>query len=510
MADGTVDNLNLQLSADAKKAVQSLNSLATSLKSINSAFSEDITGMRKFSKEIGVMSYAIKSLGKVNIPDLKGLNNTLKTLKDSDGIKASENIEKITDSISGLGAGNFNDNGISKTINALKRLSEVDMTKLKPEAFTRISDALLISGNIPDVSPSINRFVSAMGRLSSAGENTGATANDIHRLGQEMRSAAIEMQSVGAINSDVNIFVQSIGRLASAGDKTTQTASGLRALSDQTVEFFRAMQKAPYVSENTIRMTQALAQLASAGGKVGASTKTMQKSFSNLSSIGSKALSVMKKVGSGIASSFKKIGDSSSHLSKAQLSLKSLIQTAAGFGIGYALVNFGKEALELGSNIVEVENVVDVAFGSMKNVAYEFAETATENFGLSELAAKKYTGTMMAMLNSTGVARDSAAEMSTTLAGLAGDLASFYNITTDEAFMKLRSAIAGETEPMRQLGVNMTVAALQSYALSQGIDKSWQSMTQAEQAMLRYNYLMDATAQAQGDFARTSGKQMAA
>lgn len=141
----------------------------------------------------------------------------------------------------------------------------------------------------------------------------------------------------------------------------------------------------------------------------------------------------------------------------------------------------------------------------MADKAYEFASTATEQYGLSELAAKQYAGTMMAMLNSTGVAQDAAAEMSTTLAGLAGDLASFYNISTDEAFMKLRSAIAGETEPMRQLGINMTVAALHSYALSQGITKSWQSMTQAEQAMLRYNYIMSATSQQQGDFQRTVG-----
>ena len=117
---------------------------------------------------------------------------------------------------------------------------------------------------------------------------------------------------------------------------------------------------------------------------------------------------------------------------------------------------------------------------------------------------------MMAMLNSSGVAQDAAAEMSTTLAGLAGDLASFYNIDTDEAFRKIRSGIAGEIEPLRQLGINLSVANLQSYALSQGITASWQSMTQAEQVMLRYNYLMQATSAQQGDFARTSGKQLAA
>ena len=275
-------------------------------------------------------------------------------------------------------------------------------------------------------------------------------------------------------------------------------------------------------------MTEALAQLASAGGRVTTATNTISGAFGRLSSSSGSALSAIKKVAkgivsefkkiisvgkstvsaigkiaSGISSAFQKIGTSSKHVDTARFSLGSLLKTAIGFRLGYGLLQFGQQAFELGSAITEVENVVDVAFGGMADKAYEFASTATEQYGLSELAAKQYAGTMMAMLNSTGVAQDAAAEMSITLAGLAGDLASFHNISTDEAFMKLRSAIAGETEPMRQLGVNMTVASLEAYALSQGITKSWQSMTQAEQAMLRYNYIMSATSQQQGDFART-------
>lgn len=209
-------------------------------------------------------------------------------------------------------------------------------------------------------------------------------------------------------------------------------------------------------------------------------------------------MSAMKKIASGISTAFSKIGTSSKGVKSAQFSLLSLAKTAIAFRAGYGLINFGKQAIELGSDITEVENVVDVSFGNMADKAYEFASTAKEQFGLSELAAKQYAGTMMAMLNSTGVAQDAAAEMSVNLAGLAGDLASFYNISTDDAFYKLRAAIAGETEPMRQLGINMTVAAMESYALSQGIDKSWQSMTQAEQALLRYNYILSVTGAQQG------------
>ena len=466
MADGTVDNLNIQITAEAKSAEKSLDSLSATLLKVNRNLQSSVGTIRKVSKEVGTLKTAI-------------------------------------DSISKIGNVDFNSSGIGKTMNSLKRLLGADMSKFNTEGFKNITDTIRQFGSMPDVSNNVNRFVSSMARLANAGEKTGQTANDIKRLGEQTRLAAKELKGIGDISNELNMFVQSIGRLASAGNKTGQTASSLRTLAKETLEFFNAMAKAPRISENTIRMTQALAQLASAGGRVSTATNTISSAFNKLSSIGGKTLSAMKKVASGIVSAFKQIGNSGKHVDTARFSLGNLLKTAIGFRLGYGLLQFGQQAFELGSAITEVENVVDVAFGSMADKAYEFASTATEQYGLSELAAKQYAGTMMAMLNSTGVAQDAAAEMSITLAGLAGDLASFYNISTDEAFMKLRSAIAGETEPMRQLGINMTVAALQSYALSQGITKSWQSMTQAEQAMLRYNYIMSATSQQQGDFART-------
>ncbi len=174
------------------------------------------------------------------------------------------------------------------------------------------------------------------------------------------------------------------------------------------------------------------------------------------------------------------------------------------FGVG-ALVNFGKESIKLASDIQEVQNVIDVTFGQGARQIEEFAQSAAAAFGLSELSAKQYTGTMGAMLKSSGLATDQAQEMSTTLAGLAGDMASFYNLDTDTAFEKIRAGISGETEPLKQLGINMSVANLEAYALSQGITKSYSAMSQAEQVLLRYNYLLSVTTDAQGDFARTSG-----
>ena len=170
-----------------------------------------------------------------------------------------------------------------------------------------------------------------------------------------------------------------------------------------------------------------------------------------------------------------------------------------------AIIRFGKSCIELGSDLAEVQNVVDVTFGAMSETINRFARDALEEFGLSETSAKKYSSTLGAMLKSMGFTTQAAAEMSMQMTGLAADMASFYNLDTDVAFEKIRSGISGETEPLKQLGINMSVANLEAYALSQGITKAYNSMTQQEQAMLRYNYLMSVTADAQGDFARTSG-----
>ena len=179
----------------------------------------------------------------------------------------------------------------------------------------------------------------------------------------------------------------------------------------------------------------------------------------------------------------------------------------AAIGAAFAvkqLISFGKSCIELASDLSEVQNVVDVTFGSMADEINKFAKNAISQFGLSETAAKRYTSTMGAMLKSMGLTGDQVKNMSMNMAGLAADMASFYNLDNDVAFEKLRAGISGETEPLKQLGINMSVANLEAYALSQGITTSYQEMDQASQAMLRYNYLLTVTKDAQGDFARTS------
>lgn len=178
---------------------------------------------------------------------------------------------------------------------------------------------------------------------------------------------------------------------------------------------------------------------------------------------------------------------------------------AIGVTLGIkAIASFGKSCLKLGSDLSEVQNVVDVTFGDMAQDVNNFASTAIEQFGLSETAAKRYTGTMGAMLKSSGLTTAKALEMSKAITGLSADMASFYNLESEQAFEKIRSGISGETEPLKQLGINMSVANLEAYAMAEGISKAYSKMTQQEQTLLRYNYLLSVTKDAQGDFARTS------
>lgn len=185
-------------------------------------------------------------------------------------------------------------------------------------------------------------------------------------------------------------------------------------------------------------------------------------------------------------------------------SLKNLAgAVGVAFGIS-ALVKFGKEALNIASDLQEVENVVDVSFGDMKQKVEDFADTALEKFGMTELQAKKTASTYMAMNKGMGLDGEKAAQMAIDAAGRTGDIASFYNMKQEEADTMMKSIWTGETESLKRIGVVMTETNLNLFAMQKGLGKTTQQMTQQEQVMLRYQYVMEQTRLAAGDFERTS------
>lgn len=181
-----------------------------------------------------------------------------------------------------------------------------------------------------------------------------------------------------------------------------------------------------------------------------------------------------------------------------------------GVAIGLAfsvkeIIRFGKEAINLGSDLEEVQNVVDVTFSTMSEKVDAFAKNAAKSAGLSETMAKKYVGTFGAMSKAFGFAESESLGMATALTQLSGDVASFYNLTQDEAYTKLKSVFTGETESLKDLGVVMTQSALDSFAMANGFGKTTKAMSEQEKVALRYRFVMDQLSGASGDFERTSG-----
>lgn len=198
-------------------------------------------------------------------------------------------------------------------------------------------------------------------------------------------------------------------------------------------------------------------------------------------------VSAIKQSFNGLGSVVKKIG----------------VLIGGAFAIG-KLAQFGKECVELGSDLAEVQNVVDVTFTTMSDKVNEFAKNAMTSAGLSETMAKQYVGTFGAMSKSFGFSEAQAYDMSTALTQLTGDVASFYNISQDLAYIKLKSVFTGETETLKDLGIVMTQTALDQYALANGYGKTTSAMTEQEKVALRLAFVQKQLSAASGDFVRTS------
>lgn len=201
----------------------------------------------------------------------------------------------------------------------------------------------------------------------------------------------------------------------------------------------------------------------------------------------------------------KKLGDSGANMLESSFnsSFKRIGKMAVAAFSVKAITDFMGSCLNLGSALTEVENITNVAFPNMSKQVDDFAKNAADSFGLSETMAKRFTGMYGTMAKQFGFANKEAFDMATTLAGLAGDVASFYDMTQDEAYTKLKAVFSGETEVLKDIGVVMTQAALDQYALANGYGKTTAKMSEQEKVALRYAFIQEQLSAATGDFIRT-------
>lgn len=372
---------------------------------------------------------------------------------------------------------------------------------------------------------SISNFASGMSQLATSLRSVSSIdtrtfskiATNMEKLGNldtarlvssasALKSMATELSGFANISKQSAEITQLTASISKLGSKSAgYAADNIRNLGGALKEVMTTLSNTPRVSNNIIQMTNALANLSQQGSKVGSASRSLVTGFSNTSKS-------IKSTRSGF---------------------KGLASTIGKFYATYWLVMraVGKlgSAVDLASQLTEVQNVVDTTFGDMASKVDDFTKTSIQDFGMAELTVKQISSRFQALGTSVGITSqqvangtavankalmsqnntlykttDSMADMSLNLTKLAGDMASFYDVDQADVAKSLQSIFTGTIAPLRRYGLDLTQATLSEWAMKNGLDANIKSMTQAEKVLLRYNYVMANTQAAQGDFAKTA------
>lgn len=402
----------------------------------------------------------------------------------SDAQQATRAIGNLQDKLRGLGdtlnslngasISNFA-SGMSQLATSLRSVSSIDT-----RTFSKIATNMEKLGNLDTA-----RLVSSASALKNMATELSGFAN-------------ISKQS-----AEITQLTASISKLGSKS--ASYAADNIRNLGGALKEVMTTLSNAPRVSNNIIQMTNALANLSQQGSKVGSASRSLVTGFSNTS----KSIKSTRSGFRGLASTIGKF-----------YATYWLVMRAVG-KIG--------SAVDLASQLTEVQNVVDTTFGDMASKVDDFTKTSIQDFGMSELTVKQISSRFQALGTSIGISSeqvangtavankalmsqnntlykttDSMADMSLNLTRLAGDMASFYDVDQADVAKSLQSIFSGTIAPLRRYGLDLTQATLSEWAMKNGLDANIKSMTQAEKVLLRYNYVMANTQAAQGDFAKTA------
>ena len=361
-------------------------------------------------------------------------------------------LDRLSTSLQGLNGSSLTGlaNGVQKLGVAMQTMSSVNTP-----AFTRLAKNIEKLGAIDTAS--INRASSSMTLMSKSLKGLSGVSESAGQIGTLAKG------------------------IAQLGYKSsTQAIENIPKLSKAMNELMTTLSKAPTVSRNLIDMTNALAKLARTGSSGGKAANSLAKHLNTYTTATTRA-------------------------TKGSFSLASAIgKMYATYWMLFRA--FGKlgEAINISSDLTEVQNVVDVTFGKYKNLVEEMSNTSITNFGMSELTVKQISSRFQAMGVAMGFARSNMAEMSIELTKLAADMASFYNVEQADVAEDLESIFTGQTRPLRAYGLDLTQATIQQWAMRNGMEANIKTMSQAEKTMLRYQYVLANTGAAQGDFARTS------
>lgn len=349
------------------------------------------------------------------------------------------------------------------------------------------------SSGINRLSTGVNRLSNSMSAMRSVDSRSFSTlARNIKTLSNidtgkinaaagAMRQISKSVSSFSGMSKSVQGLSELAGGIKQLGyTSSTKAIENIPKLAVAMRQLMSELSKAPSVSRNIIDMTNALAKLSRTGGAAGTAAKSITSSFSGFSS----SASAVTKKSFSLASAIGKV-----------------YATYWALFRGFRLLG---DAIDISSSLTEVENVVRQTFGQYESLINNFAKTSIEKFGMSELSAKQFASRFQAMGTALDIPQGQMAKMSIRLTELAGDMASFYDVSQEDIAKSLQSVFSGTTAPMRRYGIDLTQATLKEWALKQGLDANISSMTQAQKAMLRYQYVLAHTTNITGDFARTA------
>lgn len=518
MADNTIDTLNIQIESSTTQAVRSINNLVKKLDTLNTA------------------------IGNLDISRLNNFSNSLKS----------------------LGSVNFKANGLNAAINAINRLGKSDFSQFDTGKLGKILTEMQKLDAIPDVSPSVSRFTTAIAKLAGTGQYIGNVSKELPNLATGLNNAATKLGSMSEVSASTNAFITSLGKLASAGDKTGKTASQLSTLAQEVLKFFDVMKSVPDISSSTIRMTEALAVLASSGSKVGRATSSVSNSFNTLSSLGSKASTVINgltnafqkfaskaiSLGGKAVSAIAGIGNASSEAGEKIRRLSNPLSSVTNkLSALYAKGFLAKRALDVlaspvesAMNYVETLNYFNSAFNqvaegintdewkksgiksaeayansfqerakqlSQKLTGFEISDTGelartnTASLGLDPEKTMQYQATFAQMASSMGDTSETALKLSDALTMIGADLASVRNMDFEDVWQDMASGLTGMSRAMDKYGINIRNANMQQELYNLGINTSISNLSQADKTILRTIILLNNSKYAWADLSNT-------
>ena len=392
-------------------------------------------------------------------------------------------------------------------------MSDVTIEKLQLEVNSNSQNAVsgidALSASLSKLKTSIKGGVglSSVARqitnLNTAlnGMDSGS-ANKIDKLATSLS----KLSSLGQlkISSSIGNQLKNIGQVAE--NLNTSDFSGLSKLgtalaplaniqSGGLTKTLNALKKFPEVAAalngvNWTQFTQQMMTLSNSLAPLATQLNTVSAGMSRLPSNINK-----------VATATSKMANSNDKAAKSYVNLWAKARMA--MNVMRTAVNAIASWITESNKYIEDLNLFTASLGDYADEAKKYAEQVGEVMGIDPAEWMRNQGIFNTIIKGFGVASDRAYTMSKNLTQLGYDISSFYNISYEDAFTKLQSGIAGELEPLRRLGYDLSVARLQQEAYTLGIEKKVSAMTQAEKSELRYYAIMTQVTTAQGDMART-------